>query len=197
MKIISAQFIKGGPKLVVEPDSSYVVLFGRSNAGKSTFINRLAGMKSLARASATPGKTREILQFDLTLRKEGYGDIIVHLIDTPGYGYAKCSKEEKQSLQLMLLDTLNQAPHGSVIGILQDIRRDPEEDELQLRHEAFNLSHHVIIVLTKSDKLKRSELQKRIRDITQKYGLLPEDIIATGSEQSGIPFWEKAAPLLK
>ena len=125
MDIKQAKFITSAATAAqfIKPDKPMIAVCGKSNSGKSTLINALAGQKKLAKTSASPGRTRLVNYFD-------FGAFI--LADLPGYGFAAVSKEEKakwaKTLDLFFADKENIA-HTFV---LSDIRRDPSEDDLQM-----------------------------------------------------------------
>jgi GTP-binding protein len=151
------------------PEFAFV---GKSNVGKSSLLNALAGRKALARTSGNPGKTRTINFFNI--------DDNLLFVDLPGYGYAKLSREESEKWGQMIDSYLLKRQQLKCICFLVDIRHDPSPLDLQmlewLRHYGFD----VITVATKADKLKRSQLSKRLSSLCK--ALDTEAIIPFSSE---------------
>lgn len=134
-----------------------IALAGRSNVGKSSLINTLVNRKSLARVGGTPGKTRVINFYNVNDQ--------LMLVDLPGYGYAKVSKEEKQSWARLTETYLTTRKNIRAILLLVDIRHDPTEDDILMLDYIFSSERQVLVVATKADKLSRSEYKKRIDNI--------------------------------
>ena len=130
-------------------DRAEVALAGRSNVGKSSILNALAGAKNLARTSRTPGRTRAINFFSV-------GDDLA-IVDLPGYGFAKMARAEAARVAAMMNDYLSQGPHLAGLVLLVDARRGPEREELDLAALAAERGVELIAVATKCDKLRRSE----------------------------------------
>ncbi len=126
-----------------------VALAGRSNVGKSSLLNALAGAKGLARTSKTPGRTRCLNFFA--------AGAALALCDLPGFGYAKMSHEEAAKIARMMHEYIHGRVNLAAIAILIDCRRGPQEDELDLAAMAAERGIEVIAVATKCDKLRRSE----------------------------------------
>jgi GTP-binding protein len=128
---------------------SEVALAGRSNVGKSSLLNALAGVKGLARTSKTPGRTRCLNFFAV-------GDRLA-LCDLPGFGYAKMSHVEAAKIAGMMHEYVHGRANLAAIAILVDCRRGPQPDELDLAAMAADRDIQVIPVATKCDKLRPSE----------------------------------------
>lgn len=137
------------------PDSEKpeVVFSGKSNVGKSSLINKLTNRKGLARVSATPGKTATINFFSL---KEFI------LVDLPGYGYAKVSRDEKERWAELVEGYFNDARNFALVVQICDIRHKPSADDIQMINYLHELNFPFIVVLTKKDKLNKTELAKQL-----------------------------------
>ena len=164
-------FVTSAPKWTGLPDSAAeVALIGRSNVGKSSLLNALANRKGLAQVSGTPGRTRLLNLFAM---RDGPGTVV----DLPGYGYAKVSKQQRAALgQAVHAYLLNREPLAMIL-VLVDGEIGPTPLDLQvladLRAEA--LPH--TIVATKHDKVKSSMREKRRREVAAKCQLEPGDIV--------------------
>ena len=153
----------------LKPAKPMIAVCGRSNAGKSTLINMLAGRKGLAKTSAAPGRTRLVNYFD-------FGEFL--LADLPGYGYAAVSKEEKAKWAKTLDLFFARKEDIAHVFLLSDIRRDPSADDLQM---VSFLNYHILpftVLATKSDKLSRMKIKERVRKVAQGYGLGEGNVIA-------------------
>ena len=142
-----------------------IAIAGRSNVGKSTLLNRMAGRHSLARVSKTPGRTRGLVVFDLKLRAGGQDDH-VRLVDLPGYGYAKVPLDQRLAWQALIEGYLQGRPALTLVLVLVDARRGLAEEEMQLLEWLRGVHVPCHLVVTKSDKLGASErglLRQRMR----------------------------------
>lgn len=141
-----------------------VALSGRSNVGKSSLINTLLGRKSLARVSSSPGKTITINYYDV--------DKKLYLVDLPGYGFAKRSRESKKSWSSLTEDYFLKNPSFDAIKLviqLIDIRTGPTEDDVMMINFMIDTDVDFIVVATKTDKLSKSQLKKALEDLEKKY----------------------------
>ena len=137
----------------IPPSSSPEFAFsGHSNVGKSSLINKLLNRKSLARVSATPGKTATINFFDV----DG-----ISFVDLPGYGYAKVSKSEKKRWAELIEGYLHDDRELALVFQLIDFRHKPTEDDIMMINFLIDSEIPFIIILTKADKLKKTEREKR------------------------------------
>lgn len=164
MKQINASFIISAEKLSQCPDSLLpeFPLLGRSNVGKSSFINALVNNKKLAKTSNTPGKTRLINFFN-------FSDIFM-VADLPGYGYAKVSKEAQAKWQKYLEEyLLNRKQIKSLIQFI-DARHEVQKNDYQMREwvSAYNLP--IFTVVTKIDYIPRGKVQKVLADVKKELG---------------------------
>ena len=155
-----------------------VAFLGRSNVGKSSLLNALAGRRGLARTSATPGKTR-LVHFYETRRARGS----LLLVDLPGYGWARVSREERRGWRKLVEGYLTEREPLRLAVLLQDVRRDPGDEELDLRAWLGDRSIPVIVAVTKCDKLARSQRAKRVREIARDLGLPAEAVVPTSASR--------------
>lgn len=154
-----------------------VVFAGRSNVGKSSLINRLTGIKGLARTSNTPGRTREIIYF--TIEEQYY------FIDLPGYGYAKISETERRKWGPMMEMFLKRAEGLRLIVMIIDVRRDPNHDDLEMLDWLESRGLPYIFAITKCDKLTRNQLAKRLKEIQKLLELEDDSAMVPVSSQTG------------
>lgn len=143
-----------------------VALSGRSNVGKSSLINTLLGRKSLARVSSSPGKTITINYYDV--------DKKMYLVDLPGYGYAKRSKDSKRSWSSLTEDYFVKNPSIDALKLvvqLIDIRTGPTDDDIMMINFLIDNQVNFIVVATKTDKLSKTQLKNSIENIKNEYFL--------------------------
>lgn len=176
------EFLKGVVALDGLPATNLaeVAFAGRSNVGKSSLLNALTGRKSLARTSATPGRTREINFFELG-RPEGDQ---VMLVDLPGYGYAKVSKSQVRAWVGLLKDYLRGRPNLRRVMLLVDSRHGLKDSDAEIMAMLDEVAVSYQIVLTKSDKPKRRELEKVLDRVANKARTHPAchpDVTATSA----------------
>ena len=141
-----------------------IALSGRSNVGKSSLINTMLGRKSLARVSSAPGKTITINYYDI--------DRKLFLVDLPGYGYAKRSKESKKSWSTLTEDYFLKNPSPDSIKLvlqLIDVRVGPTEDDVMMINWLIEAEVPFIVVATKTDKLSKAQLEKALLDLNEEY----------------------------
>lgn len=143
-----------------------IAIVGRSNVGKSSIINSLLSRKKIAKVSSTPGKTRTINFF--LINNEFY------LVDFPGYGYAKVSKTEKNMWKDKLEAYFYDRKELKRVILLIDSRHEPFESDMLMFEWIKHLGYPIVLVATKSDKLKYSEIKKNQRMFIQKFGV--EDV---------------------
>jgi GTP-binding protein len=137
---------------LIRPDAPQVALAGRSNVGKSSLINALAGRKGgLAKVSATPGKTRSINYYHI-------GASGAYIVDLPGYGYARCSQEERNAWAKLMTWYLNNTKGLRGLILLLDARLLPQKADLELLAFAGSCALDIVPVLTKADKCNKKEL---------------------------------------
>ena len=167
-----------------------IAFAGKSNVGKSSLINGLMNRKSFARISATPGKTQTINFYNIN--KELY------LVDLPGYGYAKVSEKEKQKWGKMIERYLHGSKQLKAVFLLIDIRHDPSANDKQMYDWILSQGYHPIIIATKLDKLKRSQIAKHVKAVREGLGLEPDAVLIPFSavtKQGRDEIWELAEEL--
>ena len=177
--IRNVEFIGGmAEKHGWRPESSLpeVAFAGRSNVGKSSLLNTLVRRKSFARVSRTPGRTREINFFRIN-------NTFV-LVDLPGYGYARISKEKKAGWRPMIESYLRRTTQLQGIVLLLDIRREPSEDDRAMLDFLAELEVPTIVALTKADKLDKAGARERTTEISRSLALEADQVIQF-SAQSG------------
>lgn len=138
-----------------------VVLCGRSNVGKSSFINSLFNRKDLAKISSTPGKTRSINYYQI--------DNNFYIVDLPGYGYAKVSATERKKWAKLIEDFFTNSKMISLVIHLIDSRHKPTELDLKLNQLLKELNLPYIFLLNKSDKLKQSEFKQSFNNLSEEF----------------------------
>ena len=156
-KIIDTKFIGGYNFLKDLPkDYPQIALLGRSNAGKSTLVNRLCNRKSLAKTSKTPGRTQEFNFFEVTYKANDELKKF-HLVDLPGFGFAKFSKVKQNALSKNIVNYLTSDLPLLGILLLNDSRRTPKEDEFAIQKLCFNYNN--IRFITKETDINISNVQ--------------------------------------
>ncbi len=141
-----------------------IALSGRSNVGKSSLINTMLGRKSLARVSSAPGKTITVNFYDI--------DSKIYLVDLPGYGYAKRSKESKRVWSTLTEEYFTKNPSGDCIKLviqLIDIRTGPTDDDILMINWLIDHGVEFTVVATKTDKLSRQQLKAALEELDKSY----------------------------
>ena len=142
-----------------DPGMPEVAFAGKSNVGKSSLINGLMNRKSLARTSGQPGKTQTINFYKVN------GEM--YLVDLPGYGYAKASQAEKEKWGKMIEKYLHTSKNLKAVFLLIDIRHEPSANDRQMYDWILHNGYEPIIIATKLDKLKRSQVQKHLKMVRE------------------------------
>lgn len=168
MKIKSAEFVKSAPKLADAPvgDLPEIALVGRSNVGKSSFINALCNRKHLAKTSNTPGKTRLLNYYIINEQ--------FYIVDMPGYGFARVSKAEQALWRQNFEKYLKEREQLSFVIQFIDARHEVQKNDIQMREWLDYNNIKTITVVTKSDLVKKSKLNQVINDVKNVIG---EEII--------------------
>ena len=170
----------------IPPEEGNEVAFaGRSNVGKSSLVNALTNRKTLARTSQTPGRTRQLIFFDLIYRSNK-----LRLVDLPGYGYAKAPKKDIQSWTSLTVKYLKGRPSLRTVCLLVDCRRGIGNFDKLIMNELDKAAVSWILVLTKTDKMNIEEINK-IKDesnkvISKHLAAYPEIIMTSSLKNNGI-----------
>jgi GTP-binding protein len=154
----------GNQRQFIRDPKPQIALSGRSNVGKSSLINTLIGRKSLARVSSSPGKTITINYFDV--------DKKLFLVDLPGYGYAKRSKDSKRVWSTLTEDYFVKNPSSDALKLviqLIDIRTGPTDDDILMINWMIDMGVPFLVVATKTDKLSKKQLAEAIESIHNEF----------------------------
>lgn len=150
-----------------------VALSGRSNVGKSTFINSMIGRKNMARTSQQPGKTQTLNFYNI--------DEQLIFVDVPGYGYAKVSKVQREKFGKMIEEYITQRENLKLVIQLVDLRHQPTEDDVLLYNYLKHFDIPTLVICTKEDKIAKGKVQKHIKRIKDKLELESGDNIISYS----------------
>ena len=169
------------------PDNPFneVAFAGKSNVGKSSMINALLNRKSLARTSSAPGKTQTINFYNV--------NDAMYLVDLPGYGYAKTSASEKEKWGKMIENYLHTSKKLQAVFLLIDIRHDPSANDKMMYDWMVYQGFTPIIIATKLDKIKRSQIQKNVKAIREGLKVKPGTVIipfSSETKQGRDELWE-------
>lgn len=197
IEVHKAEFLFGAPRLDAIRRHSLleVGVIGRSNVGKSTFINRLCKRKQLARVSGNPGSTRE-LNFYSVEGAQGDLPFQLALVDMPGFGFAKLSKQAREKISELSVSFLQERRSLKVMVLLNDCRRLPEADERAIQSVCAREGIHCVIVITKIDALRSNERVRSVREVAKAYGLEEGDVLVTGEGVSPEAVWSRLLLLL-
>ena len=149
------------------PDNEYpeIAFAGKSNVGKSSLINGLLNRKALARTSAQPGKTQTINFYNVNQK--------MYLVDLPGYGYAKVTQEIREKWGKLIERYLHGSKQLKAVFLLIDIRHEPSENDKRMYEWIVWNGYDPIIIATKLDKIKRSQIEKQLKLVRNGLGVKP------------------------
>ena len=185
IKEVTLETVCGITSTPPENDKPEVAFAGKANVGKSSLINALMNRKSLARISATPGKTQTINFYNINRE--------IYLVDLPGYGYAKASEEVKAKWGKMIENYLHTSKRLKAVFLLIDIRHDPSANDRMMYEWMVYQGFAPIIIATKLDKIKRSQIQKNVKAIREGLGVQPGTTIipfSAETKQGREEIWE-------
>ena len=165
IKSINLETVCGITSTLPENRKPEVAFAGKSNVGKSSLINALMNRKSYARISATPGKTQTINFYNINDR--------LYLVDLPGYGYAKVSEKEKAQWGRMIERYLHGSAQLRAVFLLIDIRHEPSANDRMMYKWVVEQGYQPVIIATKLDKIKRSQVQKHVKMLKEGLSLIP------------------------
>ncbi len=176
IKNVSLDIVCGITSKLPDTKRPEVTFAGKSNVGKSSLINGLLNRKALARTSAAPGKTQTINYYNVNEE--------LYLVDLPGYGYARASEEIKAKWGKMIEDYLHTSKNIKGVFLLIDIRHEPSGNDKIMYQWILDHGYQPIIIATKLDKIKRSQLQKQLKLIREGLQVLPGTTIIPFSAQT-------------
>ena len=160
------------PLQPLTPPLPEIAFVGRSNVGKSSLLNALVGRKQLARVSATPGKTQLMNVFRLPP---------CYFLDLPGYGFAKSSKSARAGFRALLLAVVGKRTTVSGVVWLLDARHPPSADDAEIKALLAETGRPVLAVLTKADKLTRSEQAAALKERARELEVAPDELLLTSA----------------
>jgi GTP-binding protein len=180
MKVTSSDIVISAVKREQYPDTTIpeFALAGRSNVGKSSFINKMLNRRGLARISSKPGKT-QTLNFYLI-------NEILHFVDVPGYGYAKVSKSEREAWGRMIETYFTTREQLKAVVLIVDLRHPPTVDDRMMYDFLKHYEIPCIIVATKADKIPKGKWQKHLKVTKETLDIHPHDHIILFSSETGL-----------
>ena len=176
IKNVSLDIVCGITSKLPDTGRPEVAFAGKSNVGKSSLINSLMNRKSLARTSSQPGKTQTINFYNV--------NECMYLVDLPGYGYAKVSQSEKEKWGKMIENYLHTSKTLKAVFLLIDIRHEPSANDKMMYDWIVHQGYEPIIIATKLDKLKRSQIQKNLKLIKEGLKLRPGTVVIPFSAET-------------
>ena len=185
IKSINLETVCGITSTLPDNDRPEVAFAGKSNVGKSSMINALMNRKSYARISATPGKTQTINFYNI--------NDALYLVDLPGYGYARVSEKEKAQWGRMIERYLHGASQLREVFLLIDIRHEPSANDRLMYQWIVDQGYEPVIIATKLDKIKRSQVQKHVKMLKEGLALVPGTTVipfSSVTKQGRDEIWE-------
>lgn len=176
IKKVNLDIVIGVTSAIPETEMSEIAFAGKSNVGKSSMINALMNRKSYARTSSQPGKTQTINYYNI--------NDMMYLVDLPGYGYANANEAVKAKWGKMVEKYLRTSKQLKQVFLLIDIRHDPSANDKMMYDWIVANGYRPVIVATKLDKIKRSQVQKQVKAVKTGLGLGREDILIPFSSQT-------------
>lgn len=185
IKSINLETVCGITSTLPDNDRPEVAFAGKSNVGKSSMINALMNRKSYARISATPGKTQTINFYNI--------NDALYLVDLPGYGYARVSEKEKEQWGRMIERYLHSSSQLKAVFLLIDIRHEPSANDRLMYKWIVDQGYEPVIIATKLDKIKRSQVQKHVKMLKEGLALVPGTTVipfSSATKQGRDEIWE-------
>lgn len=182
---INLETVCGITSILPDNDKPEIAFAGKSNVGKSSLINALMNRKSYARISGTPGKTQTINFYNINEE--------MYLVDLPGYGYAKVSEKEKAQWGKLIERYLHGSRQLKAIFLLIDIRHEPSANDKMMYRWIVDQGFKPVIIATKLDKLKRSQVQKHVKMVREGMELEKDSVIipfSSATKQGRDEIWE-------
>ena len=176
IKNVNLETVCGITSKLPENTLPEIAFAGKSNVGKSSLINGLLNRKSLARTSSQPGKTQTINFYNI--------NEALYFVDLPGYGYAKVSKDVQEKWGVMIENYLQTSKQLKAVFLLIDIRHEPSANDKNMYEWVVYNGYDPIIIATKLDKIKRSQVQKQLKLIRQGLNVKPGTTILPFSSQT-------------
>ncbi|MDD2957422.1 MAG: ribosome biogenesis GTP-binding protein YihA/YsxC [Lachnospiraceae bacterium] len=176
IKQVELETVCGITSKLPENTQIEVAFAGKSNVGKSSLINALINRKSLARTSAQPGKTQTINFYHVNNE--------IYLVDLPGYGYAKVSVEAKQQWGQLIERYLHGSKQLKAVFLLIDIRHDPGTNDIMMYDWICHNGFYPIIIATKLDKIKRSQVSKQVKAVKEGLRVKPGTVVIPFSAET-------------
>jgi GTP-binding protein len=179
MKVVSSDIVISAVRPAQYPETELpeFALAGRSNVGKSSFINKMLNRKGLARISSKPGKT-QTLNFYLI-------NEILHFVDVPGYGYAKVSKSERAAWGKMIETYITSREQLRAVVLIVDLRHPPTQDDIMMYNFLKHYDIPCVVIATKADKIPRGKWQKYLKVTKETLDLDQNDQIVLFSSETG------------
>lgn len=180
MKVNNVEMIMSAVRPEQYPKEGYpeFALAGRSNVGKSSFINKMIGRKSLARTSSKPGKTQTLNFYKIEEQ--------VFFVDVPGYGYAKVSKSSRETWGAMINEYLLTREELRAVIQIVDLRHAPSADDQQMYNFLVEYDIPAIIIATKADKIPKGKWAKHVKVVREHLQMRIDDPVITFSSEKGI-----------
>jgi len=176
IKSVELETVCGVTSVLPDNDKPEIAFAGKSNVGKSSLINALINRKALARTSSQPGKTQTINFYNVN--KE------IYYVDLPGYGYAKVSREAQEKWGKLIEKYLQTSKQLKAVFLLIDIRHEPSANDKNMYEWILYNGYNPIIIATKLDKIKRSQIQKNVKIIKDQLNVKPGTLVIPFSSQT-------------
>lgn len=180
MRVTKAELMISAVSKKQYPDDSLpeIALAGRSNVGKSSFINRMIQRRKLARTSSKPGKTQ-------TLNFYKINDLF-YFVDVPGYGYAQVSKQERNKWGQMMEEYFELREQLKCVALITDVRHEPTKDDIQMYQYINHLQLPTVVIATKIDKVSKGKQQRYINRTKQYLQVTSDDQVIAFSAETGV-----------